>query len=53
MEVEVRVGKLKSGKDAGKEEVTGEIIKCAKNKWVDWIWRPRHVAFKSGVESED
>ena len=28
-EVEVRVGKLKNGKAAGKDEVTGEMIKMA------------------------
>ena len=37
IEVEVRVGKLKNGKAAGKDEVTGEMIKGKGNKVVDWI----------------
>ena len=37
MEVEVRVGKLKDGKAAGKDNVTGEIIKGGGNRVVDWI----------------
>ena len=39
MEVEVRVGKLKDGKAAGKDEVTGEMIKGGGSRVVDWIWR--------------
>ena len=38
-EVEVRVGKLNNGKAAGKDEITGEIIKGGGNRVVDWIWR--------------
>ena len=38
-EVEMRVGKLKSGKPANKVEITGEKIKGAGDRWVDWIWR--------------
>ena len=36
-EVEVRVGKLKNGKTAGKDEVTGEKIKGRGIRVVDWI----------------
>ena len=38
-EVEVRLGKLKNGKTAGKDEVTREMIKGGGDKVVDWIWR--------------
>ena len=36
-EVEVRVGKLKNGKAAGKDEITGEMIKGGGDRVVDWI----------------
>ena len=36
-EVEVRLGKLKNGKAAGKDEITGEMIKGGGNRVVDWI----------------
>ena len=36
-EVEVRVGKLKNGKAAGKDEITGEMIKSGGMRMVDWI----------------
>ena len=52
-EVEVRVGKLKNKKIAGKDEVTGEVIKGGGNRTVDWIWRLCNMAFKSGVVPED
>ena len=52
-EVEVRVGKLKKGKAAGKVEVTGEMIKGEGNRVVDWIWRMCNMAFESGVVPED
>ena len=48
-EVEVRVGKLKNGKAAGKDEVTGEMIKGGGDRVVDWIWRLSNMAFESGV----
>ena len=38
-EVEVRVGKLKNGKDAGWDEITGEMIQGGGDRVVDWIWR--------------
>ena len=52
-EVEVRVGKLKNAKTAGKDEVTGEIIKCRSDRLVDWIWSLFNMAFESGVVPED
>ena len=52
-EVEVRVGKLKYGKAAGKDEIIGEIIKGGGEKVVNWIWRLFNVAFESGVVPED
>ena len=53
MEVEVRVGKLKNGKAAGKDKVTGEVVKCGGNRVVDWIWRLFNMAFESGTVPED
>ena len=53
MEVEVGVGKLKNGKAAGKDEVTGEMIKGGGNGVVDRIWRLYNMAFDSGVVLED
>ena len=44
-EVEVRVGKLKNGKDAGKDEVIGDMIKAGGNRvtgfggYVIWLLR--------------
>ena len=52
-EVEVRMGKHKNGKAAGKDEITGEMIKVGDDKVVDWIWRLCNMAFKSGVVPED
>ena len=53
MEVKIRVGKLKNGKSAGKDEVTGEMIRGGGNRVVDWIWRLCKMAFESDVVSED
>ena len=36
-EVEVRVGKLKNRKAAGKDKITGEMIKGGDDRVVDWI----------------
>ena len=41
----MRVGKLKNGKAAGKDETTGEMIKCGSDRVVDWIWRLCNMAF--------
>ena len=51
-ELEVRVSKLKNGKAAGKDEITGEIIKCGGDRVVDRIWRLCNMAFESGVVPE-
>ena len=45
--------KLKNRKAAGKEEVTGEMIKGGGDRVVDLIWRLCNIAFESGVVSED
>ena len=52
-EVEVRVSKLKNGKAAGKNDITGEMIKGVDDRVVDWIWRLCNMAFESGVVTED
>ena len=52
-EVEVKVGKLKNGNAAGKDEVKGEMIKGGGNWVVDWIWRLCNMAFESGVVPEN
>ena len=52
-EVEVRVGNLKNGNAAGRDNVTGEMIKGGGNRVVDWIWRLRNMAFESGVVPDD
>ena len=52
-EVEVRAGKLKNGKVAGKDEITGEMIKGRDERMVGWIWRLCNVAFENGVVAED
>ena len=36
-EVQVKIGKLKNGKVAGKDEITGEMIKCGGDRMVGWI----------------
>ena len=41
--VDIRVRKLKNGKAAGRDEVTGEMIV------VDWIWRANNMDIESGV----
>ena len=52
-ELRVRVDKLKNGKEAGKDEITGEIIKGGGDRVVDWICRLCSVAFESGVVPEN
>ena len=51
--VEVRVGKLKNGKAAGKDEITGEIIKSGGDRVVDWIWKVCDMTFENGLVPED
>ena len=45
--------KLKNGKAAGKDEVTGEIIKGGGNRVVGWIWNLCNMAFESAVVTEE
>ena len=45
--------KLNNGKAAGKDEVTGEMIKGGGDRVVDWIWRLCNIAFDSDVVPED
>ena len=52
-EVEVIVGKLKNGKSAGKDEVTGEMIKGGGDRVMDWICRLYNMVFESGGVPED
>ena len=52
-EVEVRVGKFKNGKAAGKDKIKGEMIKGGGDSVVDWIWRLCNIAFESGAVFED
>ena len=47
------MGKLKNGKSAGTDEITGKMIKGGSTRVVDWIWRLCNMAFKSGVVMED
>ena len=45
--------KLKNGKAASKDEITGEMIKGGGDRVVDWIWSLCSMAFESGVVPED
>ena len=49
----MRVGKLKTGKAAGKDKITGEMKKGGDDRVVDWIWRLCNMPFESGVVPED
>ena len=49
----MRVGRIKSGKAAGKDEITGEMIKSEGDRVLDWIWRLCNTAFVNGVVPED
>ena len=49
----MRVGKLKNGKDADKDNITGEIIEGRGNRVVDWIWKLCNTVFESGAVPED
>ena len=52
-EIEMRVGKLKNGKAAGKDQITGEMIKGGGDSVVNWICRLCNMAFESGVMPEN
>ena len=45
----MRVGKLKNGKPAGKNEITGDMIKGEGDRVLDWIWRLCNMAFERGL----
>ena len=47
------MGKLKNGKAAVKDEVTGERIKGGGNRVVDCIWSLCNMGFESGVVPEN
>ena len=49
MEIELRVRKLKNGKD----EIRGEMIKGGGKRVLDWILRLCNMAFESGGVLED
>ena len=51
--VEVGVRKLKNGKAAGKDQVTGEMIKGGGHRVLDWIWKLCNMVFESTVVPED
>ena len=46
------MGKLKNEKAAGKDEITGQMIKGEGDRVVNWIWRLRKIAFESDVVPE-
>ena len=50
---ELRMGELKNGKAAVKDEITGEMIKDGGDGVVDCIWRLCNMAFENGVVPED
>ena len=52
-EFEVRVGKLKNGKAAGKDDITRGMIKGGSNRVVDWIWRLCNMACDSDFVPKD
>ena len=42
------MGKLKNGKAAGEDEITGGIVKDGGDRVVNWILRLCNMAFESG-----
>ena len=42
-----------NGKAAGKDKVTGEIIKGGGDNVMDWIWRLCNMILEGGVVPED
>ena len=47
------VGNLKNGKTAGKDEITGQMVKGEGDMVVDSIWRLCNTAFEIGVVPEN
>ena len=52
-EVEVRMGKFKSRKAAGKDEVSGLMKMVGGDMGVNWIWRLCNMSFEYVVLLED
>ena len=52
-EVVGRVRKLKNGKSAGSDGVTGEMIKNGGKCVIDWIWKLCNKAFVEGIVPKD
>ena len=52
-EIEVRVGKLKKEKGAGKDGTAGEMIKGGGDRVVDWIWMLNIMSLKSSIVPGD
>ena len=52
-EVVGRVRKLKNGKSAGIDEISGEMIKHGGEKVIDWIWKLCSKAFVEGIVPKD
>jgi hypothetical protein len=52
-EVVGRVQKLKNGKSAGIDEITGEMIKNGGERMIDWIWKLCNKAFMEGIVPKD
>ena len=49
----MRVGKLKNGKAAGKDDISGEMTKGGGDKVVDWVWKLCNMEFENGVVPDD
>ena len=49
----MRVGNLKDVTAAGKDQITGEMIKGGSDRVVDWILRLCNIAFESDAVPED
>ena len=47
------MGKFRNRKAAGKDEVTGEMVKGGSEMAMYWIWRLCNMVFKSGIVPED
>src|SRR5678815_1118760 len=52
-EVMGRARKLKNGKSAGIDEITGEMIKNGGEMVIEWIWKLCNKAFMEGIVSND
>jgi hypothetical protein len=52
-EVVARVRKLKNGKSAGIDGITGEMIKNGGEIVIDWIWKLCNKAFVEGIVPKD